>query len=157
VSEVRFYHLQRASLEDVLPVILERAHQRGTRTVVLVGSQERAQALNAYLWTFRPDSFLPHATVDEGRAETQPIVIATEGNPNRAELAILADGAAASDMTPFKTICEIFDGNDPTILEESRRRWRAYGQQGHTLIYYQQSPEGKWVEQARSGSQDDKE
>ena len=42
MSEIRFYHLQRASLEDTLPVILERACGRGDRILVMTGSSERA-------------------------------------------------------------------------------------------------------------------
>ena len=38
MSEIRFYHLQRASLEDTLPVILERAYGRGDRILVMTGS-----------------------------------------------------------------------------------------------------------------------
>ena len=40
MSEIRFYHLQRASLEDTLPVILERAYSRGERTLVLHTTRE---------------------------------------------------------------------------------------------------------------------
>jgi DNA polymerase IIIc chi subunit len=35
MSEIRFYHLQRASLEDNMPVILERAYVRCDRTLVI--------------------------------------------------------------------------------------------------------------------------
>ena len=70
MSEIRFYHLQRASLEDTLPVILERAYGRGDRILVMTGSSERAEALAAHLWTYKPDSFLPHGTAKDGAAAT---------------------------------------------------------------------------------------
>ena len=41
MTEIRFYHLQRARLEDTLPVMLERCYARGERTLVLAGSPER--------------------------------------------------------------------------------------------------------------------
>ena len=68
MSEIRFYHLQRASLEDTLPVILERAYGRGDRILVMTGSNERAEALASHLWTYRPESFLPHGTAKDGDA-----------------------------------------------------------------------------------------
>ncbi|MGH6893958.1 MAG: DNA polymerase III subunit chi [Dongiaceae bacterium] len=151
MSEVRFYHLQRASLEDTLPVILERAYGRGDRTVVMAGSAERVEALAAHLWTYRPDSFLPHGTAKDGAAAEQPIYLtAHTENPNAAKLLILCDGAERADFGDFPLVCEMFDGNDETAVAAARERWRTYKEAGHRLVYYQQSPVGKWEEKARS-------
>ena len=45
MTEVRFYHLQRKTLEDALPQILEKTLERGWRAVVMAGSEERVEAL----------------------------------------------------------------------------------------------------------------
>ena len=68
MTEVLFYHLQDMSLENVLPSLLEKSLERGWRVVVQSTSQERADALDAHLWTYRDDSFLPHATWRAGDA-----------------------------------------------------------------------------------------
>ena len=151
MSEVRFYHLQRASLEDTLPVILERCYGRGDRTLVMTGSPERAEALAGHLWTYRPDSFLPHGTAKDGAAAEQPIFLtAEEENPNGAKVLILCDGATRAEIGAFPLVCEMFDGNDETIVAAARERWKAYKDAGHKLVYFQQSPAGKWEEKARS-------
>ena len=62
MTEVLFYHLQNMSLESVLPPLLEKSLERGWRVVVQSTSQERTEALDAHLWTYRDNSFLPHAT-----------------------------------------------------------------------------------------------
>src|ERR1700676_3011664 len=104
MTEVLFYHLQNMSLESVLPPLLEKSLERGWRVVVQSTSQERTEALDAHLWTYRDDSFLPHATWragDAGRAgdaQDQPIVLAMEeGNPNGANVRFLIDNAAGRD------------------------------------------------------------
>jgi DNA polymerase-3 subunit chi len=151
MSEIRFYHLQRASLEDTLPVILERAHGRGERTLVMAGSPERVEALAAHLWTYKPDSFLPHGTAKDGFAGEQPIYLTFQAeNPNSARLLILCDGAERVDYGDFPLVCEMFDGNDETVVAAARARWKAYKEAGHKLVYFQQSPAGKWEEKARS-------
>ena len=96
MTEVLFYHLQNMSLESVLPPLLEKSLERGWRVVVQSTSQERADALDAHLWTYRDDSFLPHAHLARRRrAQDQPIVLAVEeGNPNRANVRFLIDNAA---------------------------------------------------------------
>src|SRR5262245_26435376 len=151
MSEIRFYHLQRASLEDTLPVILERAYTRGDRTLVMAGSAERVEALAAHLWTYRPDSFLPHGTIKDGSTSEQPIYLTAEAeNPNGAKLLILCDGAERADCSDSPLLCVMLDGNDEIAVAAGRERWKTYKAAGHKLVYYQQSPAGKWEEKARS-------
>ena len=107
MTEVLFYHLQNMSLENVLPPLLEKSLERGWRVVVQSTSQERADALDAHLWTYRDDSFLPHATWRVADAQDQPIVLAVEeGNPNRANVRFLIDNAALpADARPTTAWC----------------------------------------------------
>lgn len=154
MSEIRFYHLQRKTLEETLPVMLERAYGRGERTLVVAGSAERVEALAAHLWTYRPDSFLPHGSAKDGEAAMQPIYLTTvDDNPNEAKLLILCDGATRTDVGAFPLVCELFNGNDDTAVAAARERWKSYLQDGHQLVYFQQSTAGKWEEKARSGGQ----
>lgn len=151
MTEIRFYHLQRARLEDTLPVILERCYARGERAMVMAGSADRIEALAAHLWTYRPDSFLPHGTAKDGDAQAQPIYL-TPGpeNPNRAEVLILSDGAGHPGIGDFRLACELFDGQDEEAVAAARTRWQAYREAGHALVYYQQNEAGKWEEKARA-------
>ena len=68
MTEVLFYHLQNRPVEQVLPALLEKSLERGWRVVVQSGSDERIEALDAHLWTYREDSFLPHGTAREAEA-----------------------------------------------------------------------------------------
>ena len=159
MTEVRFYHLQRARLEEVLPVILERCHQRGERVLVLAGSNERVEALAALLWTYRPESFLPHGTAKDGEAARQPIYLADSpgetdsapnGAPNGAQVLILSDGARHARVGDFKLVCELFDGHDEAAVAAARTQWKACKEAGHAVVYFQQGDNGKWQETARA-------
>ncbi|WP_395018942.1 DNA polymerase III subunit chi [Dongia sp.] len=154
MTEVRFYHLQRARLEEVLPVILERCQQRAERVLVLAGSTERVEALAALLWTYRPDSFLPHGTARDGEAARQPIYLATaedpSDNPNAAQVLILSDGARHPRVGEFKLVCALFDGHDETAVADARTQWKACKEAGHAVVYFQQGDNGKWQETARA-------
>ena len=87
MTEIRFYHLQGQRLERVLPQLLEISLERGWRVVVQVASDERVEALDAHLWTYRDDSFLPHGTARGPDASEQPVLLTTdESNPNRAKV-----------------------------------------------------------------------
>lgn len=153
MSEVRFYHLLRRSLEQALPVMLERCLERGWRTLVLAGSAERVARLDQHLWTYSDRSFLPHGTADDGDGEHQPIFLAVAGeapggaaNPNGARVLFLTDGAEREPIDDFPLVCEVFDGRDEAAVAEARNRWRRYRAAGHSLTYWQQTPQGRWEE-----------
>src|SRR5262245_10084263 len=93
MTEVLFYHL-RTPIEKVLPNLLERSLERGWRVVVQAASDDRVDALDAHLWTFSDDSFLPHGTDRETNAAEQPLLLTAEaGNRNAANVRFLIDGA----------------------------------------------------------------
>ena len=145
MTEVRFYHLTRTSLEKALPQLLERALERDWRAVVIAGSHARVEQLNQHLWTYDDKGFLPHGSANDGYAEQQPIwLTAADENPNAAHVAFLVDGATTDRLEAFGLIAEMFDGNDPEAVQAARQRWKAYRQAGHDLTYWQQDERGRW-------------
>lgn len=145
MAEIQFYHLQHMSLERALPKLLEKALDRGLRAVVLAGSDERVEALNAALWTYRQRSFLPHGSARDGFAGLQPVYLtAEEENPNRASVLFLVDGVEPGNIGDFERCLDLFDGNDAAQVAAARARWRAWAQAGHTVTYWQQNEAGAW-------------
>ncbi|MFO1061307.1 MAG: DNA polymerase III subunit chi [Dongiaceae bacterium] len=149
MSEVRFYHLQRTSLEAALPQMLERALARGQRAVVMAGSAERVEALAHWLWTYDDRGFLPHGTARDGSPELQPIWLThADENPNEASVLFLTDGAASAAVDRYPLCVELFDGNDAAAVAAARARWKDYKAAGHELSYYQQDGGGRWEKRA---------
>jgi DNA polymerase III subunit chi len=145
MTEIAFYHLLRSPLERALPRLLEKTLEAGKRAVVMAGSRERVEALNTLLWAYHQDSWLPHGSAADGNAEDQPVWLTIdEENPNAATFLFLTDGAASSRVGDFERCFELFDGNDPTIVEAARERWKAYRDSGHDLAYWQQTERGGW-------------
>jgi DNA polymerase-3 subunit chi len=148
-TEVNFYHLTRTSLEDALPRLLLKTLQAGERAVVIVGSPERVDALNTHLWTFHPDSFLPHGSAKDGEADRQPIWLThRDENPNGARFLFVADRARSERIAEYNRCFELFDGRDETAVAESRERWREYKVAGHNVVYWQQTAAGGWEKKA---------
>src|SRR5215831_5323259 len=122
MTEIVFYQLQRQPLERVLPTLIEKSLERGWRVVVQAASEERVEALDAHLWTFRDDSFLPHGTWREAEAREQPILLTLDGdNPNGAAVRFLIDGAPMpADADAYQRIVLIVDGEDPDAVAAAR-------------------------------------
>ena len=146
MTEVRFYHLTRTSLEGALPPMLEKTLERGQRAVVISGSEERVEALNSHLWTFRDHSFLPHGSSRDGYAEFQPVwLTARDENPNGAQVLFLTDGATSRALSNVELCVLLFDGTNETALEAARAEWRRLKEEGHELTYWQQDDNGRWA------------
>ncbi|MDX2273875.1 MAG: DNA polymerase III subunit chi [Hyphomonadaceae bacterium] len=148
MAELWFYHLERTDLERALPPLLEKCLQRGWRALVRGGSEDRLDALDSVLWTFRDESFVPHAR-EGANAERQPVLLTTGGgNPNGAQALFLIDGAEAGDLSGFERACLMFDGRDEAALVLARSRWKEAKEAGVTASYWRESAAGKWEKQA---------
>jgi DNA polymerase-3 subunit chi len=150
MTEVYFYHLLRQPLERVLPQLLERSVERGWRVVVQASSDERVDALDAHLWTFRDDSFLPHGTARDAEAASHPVVLTTaEHNPNGAKVRFLIDGVPVPpDAGSYDRIVLLFDGEDEDAVALARTRWTEAKSQGFEVTYWQPDEQGRWVKKA---------
>lgn len=149
MTEVLFYHLERQPLERVLPALLEKSLERGWRAIVQAGTAERVEALDALLWTYREEAFLPHGTAADGNADLQPVYLTDdEANPNGAQVRFLVDGAHAEDLGPYTRAVYLFDGNDAEAVQAARAHWTDLKQAGHEVTYWQQTDRGKWEKKA---------
>ena len=149
MSDIGFYHLVRSPLESALPKLLQKVLDSGARAVVMAGSEERVESLTATLWTFNPNSFLPHGSAKDGKPDQQPIWLTErDENPNGATILVLTDGAESSAVANYARCLEIFDGGDPDAVARARERWRAYKDAGHSLTYWQQTESGGWEKKA---------
>jgi DNA polymerase III subunit chi len=146
MTEVLFYHLQNMSIESVLPSLLEKSLERGWRVVVQSTSPERTDALDAHLWTYSDDSFLPHATWRAGDAQDQPIILSVEeGNPNRANVRFLIDNAALpADTESYDRVVLVFNGDDDDALAAARDAWKSCKSRGFEATYWQADERGRW-------------
>lgn len=145
MTEVLFYHLETQPLERVIPVLLEKSIERGWKVVVETSSRERAEALDAVLWTWRDDSFLPHG-IEGGEFDAeQPVLIAMgPDNPNGANVRFYVDRAVPRSAEGYQRIVYLFSGHDPDAVQEARGVWRALSS-GNELTYWQQDNTGRWV------------
>jgi len=147
-TEVWFYHLERTGLEQALPELLEKTLQRGWRALVRVREAARLQHLDGWLWTYRDESFLPHAPDDEPNAARQPVLLTTGfENANGADVLFLVDGAEPGDLGGYARCVVLFDGGDEVQLAVARAQWSAVKASGAAVSYWKQQARG-WEKQA---------
>jgi DNA polymerase III subunit chi len=150
VTEILFYQLKGQRLEDVLPPLIARCLDRGWRVAVQASSEERIDALDAHLWTWRDDAFLPHGTWRDAEASVQPVLLTVKDeNPNEAVVRFLIEGAGIpADPALYQRLVLIFDGADPEAVEEARQRWSRAKADGFEVTYWRANENGGWQREA---------
>jgi DNA polymerase-3 subunit chi len=136
---VDFYHLSASPLERVLPTICEKV-LAGEGRLLVVAEERLLATLDEQLWTYAPDSFLPHGR--EG--EHQPVLLSPEPvSSNSARNIALADGVWREEALSFDRAFYFF-GSD--TLDDARTAWRALkGREGVESRYWKQV-DGRWVQ-----------
>ena len=146
--EVWFYHLERTGLDQALPQLLEKTLQRGWNVIVRTRDAARVTHLDSWLWTWRDDSFLPHAADDEPNASRQPILLTTGfENPNQAAALFLIDGAEPGEIGGYTRCVVMFEGGDEAQLAVARAQWSTFKRTGAQVSYWRQMQRG-WEKQA---------
>ena len=142
--QVDFYHLSTTPIERVLPQIAERVLAAGGRLLVVAGDEELLATLDAALWTYHPDAFLPHGRDD---AVDQPVLLACLPEPaNGANNVALADGVWRDEALSFDRAFHLFDDN---AIAAARTAWKALGSRdGIERHFWKQDDGGKWIKAA---------
>lgn len=147
--ELLFYHLERAPLERVLPDLLSRSLSKGWRAIVEASPFERVEAIDAMLWTYQDDSFLPHGTVKDEDASLQPIVLTDSlENSNNADIRFFIDTGDVAAHLGYKRLVYIFNGNDEAAVSRARLQWKAAKAADIEATYWQQTEAGRWEKKA---------
>src|SRR5579862_4730135 len=146
MTEILFYHLKGQRLEQVLPPLLQKSLERGWRVLVQASSEERIEALDAHLWTWRDDAFLPHGTWRDAEAAAQPVLLmVSDGNANAAQVRFLVEGVEMPDnLSGYERVVLLFDGEDPDALDVARQRWSKAKTDGLEVTYWMTDENGRW-------------
>lgn len=150
MTEISFYHLTVFPLERVLPRLLEKVISTGKNAILLAPTLEQVNKFNELLWTYSR-GFLPHGIKKDGYIDKQPIYITSEEeNPNNAEILINTYAIKPTFLSSFIRCIDIFNGNDEDELKNALLRIEDYKQQGHKIIYWQQTNEGSWEQKSNN-------
>lgn len=150
MTEVKFYHIQTSPMDGVLPKLLEKIISKGHKVILKTDNTDQVKHFNNLLWTYHPDSFLPHGALSDSNPELQPIWI-TSGieNPNDADVLVLINGSTFKEISDFKLCCEVFDDSNSKLVEKARDNWRSYKKSGFNVSYWQQNSEGNWTNKSQ--------
>ncbi len=145
--QVDFYHLTATPLDRALPKIAEKVVATGARLLIVSASDDQRTALDRLLWTYAPESFLPHARAGGEADADQPILIAPDIAPtNGARHVAIVDGLWRDEALGFDRAFHFFDDE---AIREARLAWKALADRdGVERRYWKQDEGGRWEKAA---------
>ena len=118
--------------------LIDKAYQAGHRIFVYLDHQADAYAFDELLWSFDPQSFIPHHIQGEGPNPPPPVQIGhpPHGQPKINDVLINLSNTIPSFYSQFRRICEIV-GPQEEQKTRKREHYRTY-QQIQKKIYIHQ-------------------
>lgn len=124
----------------------EKAQRSGMNTVLLLDDQAQASALDELLWTFKPESFIPHQCwepslpLPAGQSPAQAYLIHRQTAQPEQLINPLASTSLlinlSSQVPPYSSrfarLSELVI-QEPSALATSRERFSYYKAQGHPI------------------------
>jgi DNA polymerase-3 subunit chi len=137
MTEVLFVEVTARRMEMRACEIAERTYTQGKRLQIIVADQSQARRLDDLLWTFRPDSFVPHGLFEEEKDQPpQPVVITTNLEPIPGiETLLMLNYCPIELVGQFSQVIHLIIVDNQERLQASREYWTQLKEAGFTLIH----------------------
>jgi DNA polymerase-3 subunit chi len=137
MSEVDFYEVRGSGWEVALCRLIEQVYGQGLSLYVWADSEADARRLDNLLWTFREDSFVPHALWQGEPRVDEPVVVGWQaGNPNHANCLVLARNASCEEVQYFERVLDLAPVDLPHLRNAARARYRAFRESGFAVRFH---------------------
>ncbi len=116
--------------------LVEKGYKQGASSIYIhCNNEDEANEIDALLWTFRQESFVPHSLVNKENGS--PIEIGWEGNQARNIKAIvnLSNQIPKDSINSYK-IHEMVE-NDEEKKKIAREKWKSYKSNGFIINSHQ--------------------
>ena len=141
MTQIDFYILPDPPLDARLGFacrLAETIHRKGFRLHLHAEDEAMAKLIDERLWTFKPESYLPHAVIGSEMAATVPVTIGWQGPPDPAremdpDMAMLNLHPEIPEwFSRFSRVAEIINQHQD-VLTAKRECWRIYKQRGYPV------------------------
>jgi DNA polymerase-3 subunit chi len=136
MTRVDFYILQAQTEEARMLFVCrltEKAVKRGNRVLIVVANEAIADALDDLLWSFRPESFIPHALAGSEEAADVPVVISAGADQSEHhDLLVSLTAELPPFFSRFERMAEVVV-QAPEVLAATREHYAFLRQRGYPI------------------------
>jgi DNA polymerase-3 subunit chi len=136
MTRIDFYVLKDDSTEARLLFVcrlVDKAVRQGNRVFINVADWAVAELLDDLLWSFRPESFIPHALANSDEAGDVPVVLsAGVDRVDHHDLLINLASDIPAFFSRFQRLAEVVVQLDP-VLESTRQHYGFFKERGYPI------------------------
>lgn len=139
MTKIDFYIASTDEADGALTIacrLVEKAWRRGHAIYVHTPSPQMSQTFDDLLWSFRPNSFIPHRLEQNNEnspANIPDILIGCQGESDpHHEILVNLTEQTPTFFSRFMRVAEIVNGND-AAKAKSRERYKYYRTRGYPL------------------------
>ncbi len=111
--------------------LIDKVQRMGMRTLVVMDTATEAQQFDDLLWTFKPESFIPHQLINSGKPAPVEITFNKETGDHQGLLLNLSSSIPPF-FSRFERLSEIVI-QEVQSLQTSRERFGFYKQRGYPI------------------------
>lgn len=133
MTQIDFYILKDDNLEARWQFACRLAEKawRHNRQVLIACDPEHSDDLDALLWRFNPESFIPHSKLEDD--SSNPVIICSNNDPGEHhDFLINLASTRPSYFSRFQRLAEVVC-QTPSALEQTRENWAFYRERGYPI------------------------
>lgn len=137
MPQIDFYVLSKSDLQERLIFtcrLVEKVVKLGHKVIILTSDKQDSQSLDDLLWTFRPESFVPHKVLTENDMEQSSVGITHETfcTLKSGDVLVNLSQNAPTNIDQFQRLVEIVV-QDQSVLTSTRNHFAYYRDKGYAI------------------------
>lgn len=137
MTQIDFYVLEVANTFEAQSNfacrLIDKAFAQGNNILIATENAQASQDIDALLWSFRPESFLPHAiTGSEADANTPIVISHDENDVEHHDVLVNLRHSVPKQFSRFERLVEIVIQKQE-VLDLSRKNFAFYKKRGYPI------------------------
>ena len=147
LEKAYFYNSSHRNVVADISWLIEKLFKEKNRILVCCKDQETVEVIDAFLWTYKEDEFIPHSIATKEKNSIYPILIATDIHEDYDHNVLLALSGVLikeKDWRKFAKAYYFFDDQENKEKENAREMWKRFSALNIDCKYWVNKT-NKWV------------
>ena len=129
LEKAYFYNSSHRNVVADVSWLIEKLFKEKNRILVCCKDQETVEVIDAFLWTYKEDEFIPHSIATKEKNSGYPILITTDIHGDYDHNVLLALSGVLieeKDWRKFSKAYYFFDDQENKEKENAREMWKSF-------------------------------
>tara|TARA_B100000575_G_C22474493_1_gene315427 strand:+ start:11 stop:484 length:474 start_codon:yes stop_codon:yes gene_type:complete len=147
LEKAYFYNSSHRNVVADISFLIEKLFKEKNRILVCCKDQETVEVIDAFLWTYKEDEFIPHSIATKEKNSIYPILITTDIHEDYDHNVLLASSGVLikeTDWRKFAKAYYFFDDQENIEKENAREMWKNFSALNIVCKYWVNTA-NKWV------------